>query len=122
MNPRYYPSFFKLLAALLLVIAFSATATAQIKRAPGVPLADLKLKADTVSREFSISFRAQEMVANLLVRITDSKGETVFLDNEYRFKGDYKQIMKRADLPAGEYTIEILKDDDDPVTQKVKLK
>ncbi len=66
----------------------------------------------------NLEFISKEEIQDLLVIVHDSSGVTVFMDNQYRFKGNYKYTI---DLKKrGEYFLEIIRDEEH-YTQKIKL-
>lgn len=107
---------------ILLVLLLSFSAEAQTAQRINLPLGDLKVNADSLARSFTIGFNAQNEVANLLVRVSNSSGETLFLDNQYWFTGSYSRVVKLLDQQPGLYILEITKDDDTPLTWKLELK
>src|SRR5689334_18135640 len=48
-----------------------------------------------------VSFLAEKTIQNVLVVLSDQKGNTLFLDNKYRFRGEYKQLIDLEGLEAG---------------------
>lgn len=111
-----------LFIAILLILVFPHGTKAQTAQRISIPLSGLKVNADSLARSYTIAFNAQSEVTNLLVRISSSAGETLFLDNQYGFTGSYSQVVKLLDQPPGVYILEIIKDDDKPLTWKLELK
>lgn len=72
----------------------------------------LKVDVDSIHHKVKVEFSAGKPVYNLLVLVTDSSGNTVFLDNQYQFKGEYRRDI---DINAGKkqkYVLQIIRDDD----------
>lgn len=71
-----------------------------------------KIVNDSINRKVDIEFKAERKVYNLLVLITDSVGHTMFLDNQYNFKGLYKRTVDSKKLSKGKYSLKIIKDEE----------
>ncbi|MGZ3865564.1 MAG: hypothetical protein ACXVC6_13490 [Bacteroidia bacterium] len=67
-----------------------------------------QLSCTSANKKIEINFIAKPS-ANLLVLIADSTGHTVFLDNRYNFKGNYKGVLKTGNDKA-KYHIKIISD------------
>jgi hypothetical protein len=46
----------------------------------------------------------------MLVVVTDSAGQTLYLDNRYRFKGPYRHRFDLGSPGKGTYRIEVIRD------------
>jgi|GEM_PF-4039746 len=93
---------------LLSLSAIAAAAQTQPKAAPA-PQVRVQEKA---ARTVSVEFRNEKEIDNLLIVISDKNGQTVFLENQYRFKGDYAKMIDLAETGAGAYTLKIVRDED----------
>jgi hypothetical protein len=56
------------------------------------PLA-YKVQTDTSSNKITIEFNPVNPVNNFLITLTDSLGNTIFLENRYRLKEGYKRSV-----------------------------
>lgn len=72
---------------------------------------DVKLQCNKLSNNVSIEFSARNEILNLLVIVTDSIGNTIFLENQYRFKGNYKRLINFTSHPKGKYQVKIIGDE-----------
>jgi hypothetical protein len=82
---------------------------------------DVKVESDDLNKKVNIEFGTENEVYNLLVLITDSSGQTVFLDNRYHFKGDYKHTVDFKDYHKGEYSVKII-GDEEKIDKKIDVK
>ncbi|MCW3075674.1 MAG: hypothetical protein JWO32_283 [Bacteroidetes bacterium] len=73
--------------------------------------ANVKVECEKFSNRVDIEFSALKEISNLLVLITDSLGQTIFLDNQYRFKGNYKIHADLSNNLKGKYTVRIIGDE-----------
>jgi hypothetical protein len=80
----------------------------------------LSIKAGDQS-SVDITFNAPEEVGVILIRVTDSSGATVFLENLHRFKGSYMRNIKLSDKSTATYTVEV-SNDHKTTEQKVEVK
>lgn len=103
---------------IVVFIGFPATIISQTS-APGLIASDLKIVNDSIHHKVEIGFTADKEISNLLVSITDSLGNTMFLDNQYRFKGYYKQVIDLKEAGKGSYFLKIIKDDEQ-ISKKLK--
>ncbi|MCW3070366.1 MAG: hypothetical protein JWO44_256 [Bacteroidetes bacterium] len=72
---------------------------------------------EKASQKITVQFGNDKEISNLLIIVTDNKGQTVFLDNQYRFKGDYERTIDLVETGAGAYTIKVVRDEDVYVQQ-----
>jgi hypothetical protein len=93
------------LLAFVLYICQLQTATAQA--AAVTALAPVQLAAGEPLR---IRFTEEQRIENLLVMITDTLGNTLFLDNKYRFEGEYQQSLDLSRAGKGKYRLSIIAD------------
>ena len=107
-----------LFITIIVLIGFSTTVIAQIA-APQLIASDLKIVNDSINHKVDIEFTSDKEISNLLILITDSLGNTMFLDNQYRFKGYYKQIVDLKEAKKGNYFLKIIKDDEQ-INKKLK--
>ena len=73
---------------------------------------DLKIVNDSIGHKVAIEFTADREISNLLVLIADSLGNTLFLDNKYRFKGIYKHSLDFKERGKDWYSLKIIKDEE----------
>jgi hypothetical protein len=73
---------------------------------------NLYITNDPVNKNITITFRAEKEILNVLVLVYDQTGNTIFLDNKYHFRGDYKGLVDIKHLPEGDYTVSIINDDE----------
>lgn len=71
---------------------------------------DIKVQSQRTSKNIDIEFKAEQEIYNLLIVIADSLGQTMFLDNQYRFKGNYKKSIDFSKAAKGNYTVKITRD------------
>jgi len=62
------------------------------------------------NKTVEIQFNAPQNIYNVLVVIRDDSGNTVFLENQYNFKGPYKRTVHLS--ATGVYYLKIVNDDD----------
>ncbi|MCW3104196.1 MAG: hypothetical protein JWO09_2636 [Bacteroidetes bacterium] len=93
---------------LLSLSALAAPAQTQAQR-PSAAKIQVQEKA---ARKISLEFGSEKEIGNLLIVISDKDGQTVFLDNQYRFKGDYNKMIDLAETGAGAYTLKVVRDED----------
>jgi hypothetical protein len=65
---------------------------------------------DKEHQSITIAYDAHDIVYNLLVHISDKSGRTVFLDNRYKFSGNYSRSFDMKKREKGMYYIEIIGD------------
>ena len=111
----------KILRILLLIILPVFSIKAQNNSDQKLKINSLKVETDLNKRTLNIDFKIAEVVDNLLVRINDSSGQTIFLDNQYRFSGNYKQSVNLLKQGKGFYTVEIV-GDKELLNKKLELK
>lgn len=70
----------------------------------------LKIEKDSKTRSLKISFEEKDIIYNLLVRVYDNTGRTIFLDNQFKFSGTYNQTVDLTLQGKGTYLIEVTKD------------
>lgn len=107
-------------ATLFSILCFTSTIYAQGVAEPKIK-EDVKIVNDRMANNVNIAFKAEKEIYNLLVLITDSLGQTIFLDNRYRFNGDYNQSIDFKNYKKGQYTIKII-GDDDKITKKIDVR
>ncbi len=111
----------KLFLLLLIVILFIALkSNAQTVSSPK-NIDEVEVVSDELNNKMNIEFSTEKEIYNLLVLITDSLGQTVFLDNRYRFKGDYKHSIDFKNYNKGPYSIKII-GDNEKIIKKVDVK
>jgi hypothetical protein len=62
-------------------------------------------------KKIKIDLENDKVIYNLLVIISDSTGRTIFLDNQYRFKGNYSNTIDLETEKKGNYSLKIIKDE-----------
>lgn len=100
---------FKLLSTALLVLLVSGKSIAQNT---GSSLKNLKILNDSLNPNVQISFDTQRQVDNLLLLIIDKSGNTIFLENKYRFKGSYNGNIDLSKNDKGNFTLIIISDEE----------
>lgn len=73
---------------------------------------DIKIVNDLINHKVDIQFKADEEILNLLVLVSDSLGHTIFLDNQYRFKGNYIHSVDLKEVLKGRCFLKISRDGD----------
>ena len=73
-----------------------------------------------MSKKLALTFVSLQPVQNLLIIVQNKRGLTLFLENQYRFAGDYKRTIDLQDQPDGEYTRSITADDE-KICQSIHL-
>jgi hypothetical protein len=89
--------------------------------AQGAKEAEPKVIVDSVHRSIAIDFSRPNMVYNLLIHINDSTGTTIFLENQYRFKGHYNRSIDMQKPGKGTYFLEVI-EDNKHTNKKIVLK
>ncbi|MDF2451309.1 MAG: hypothetical protein K0S26_813 [Bacteroidota bacterium] len=59
-----------------------------------------------------IKFNNDKPIHNLLVFVTDSAGQTIFLESIYNYKGVYNKYIDLPNHSKGQFTIHVNKDDE----------
>lgn len=67
---------------------------------------------NSLNGKLEVDFDNDKQVDNLLVIVTDSLGNTIFLENLYRFKGSYKKSIELTNKGKGSFTLHISKDEE----------
>lgn len=104
-------SFKEFFLITLLFFSLTFTLNAQTELSPATN-SDIKIVTDNIHRKVDIEFNSDKEISNLLVMISDSLGRTVFLDDQYRFKGKYKQSVELKEEGKGNYFVQIIKDNE----------
>src|ERR1051326_8015938 len=81
---------------------------------------DVQVHSDSLNQIINVEFPAQATIYNLLVHLNDSAGNTLFLDNQYKFSGNYKRSINLKKQGRGTYYLEIIKDNEH-INKKIKL-
>ena len=66
----------------------------------------------SLEEPLQIIFSADQTIENLLVIVTDSLGQTLFLENKYRFRGFYHRDVSLQLAGRGHYYLLITMDED----------
>jgi hypothetical protein len=95
---------------LLVILSFlyangKLSAQSQEDRASGLSITHQGKK------KIKIDLENDKVIYNLLVIISDSTGRTIFLDNQYRFKGNYSNTIDLETEKKGNYFLKIIKDE-----------
>jgi len=70
---------------------------------------EVKANIDAPNKKVNVEFKV-DTEQDLLVIVTDSSGITIFLENQFRFKGVYK---KSIDLPGrGKFNLNVIKENE----------
>jgi hypothetical protein len=91
----------------LIFLVESSIAQANSEAAPG----NVQVMHNDVQQKIDVSFGTEKEIANLLVLVTDESGQTVFLENLYRFKGEYKNTIDLKTHGKGNYYLTVKRDD-----------
>lgn len=105
----------------LLLIALIALAGSLASQTIVKQTTEVKSVPDKVKGKLDVEFRNDKQVDNLLVILTDSAGQTVFLENLYRYKGLYKKNIELPYQGKGFVTLHINKDEE-RIIRKLSLK
>lgn len=108
--------FKKTLAIVLFFLTFNLKAQTSVK----VPT-EIKAVSNSATGKLDVEFKNDIEVNNLLVIVTDSLGNTIFLENLYRFNGPYKKSIELTDKGKGSFTLHIIKDEE-RINRKLSLK
>ena len=119
---KYYKLITKKYSVFLLTVILSIAlkSNAQTVSSPK-NIDDVEVVNDKLNNKMNIEFSANKEIYNLLVLITDSIGQTVFLDNRYRFKGDYKHSIDFKEYNRGQYLVQII-GDNQKINKKIDVK
>jgi hypothetical protein len=93
------------------ILFLSNSITAQ-HTPPPTKQTTVSIVSNPVKQTVNIEFIADKEISNLLVVLTDSKGNTLFLDNRYRFKGIYKKDLDLTQSGKGDYSLQIINDEE----------
>jgi hypothetical protein len=97
-----------IVACIGLLIVFPAFLFAQVSNKD--KNIDPQINIDNITKNVSIAFARTNTVYNLLVHLNDSTGNTIFLDNQYQFKGQYNKSIDMKKQKKGTYFLEIIED------------
>lgn len=95
---------------VLFPVTLISPLNAQVSCVEGNP--EVKVEVDSIHRKVNVEFSADKPIYNLLVLMTDSSGNTVFLDNQYQFKGKYRHNIDFAPGKKEKYFLQIIRDND----------
>jgi hypothetical protein len=76
------------------------------------PLREIDVRSDAAQQILDVRFSSENEIASLLVIVSDKRGETLFLDNQYRFKGEYKRVIDLKEYGKGEFFLKVVRDED----------
>lgn len=106
----------------MLSVGLLAMAGSFMGQTAGIKLpTEVKIVSDKVKGRLDVEFKNESQVDNLLVILTDSAGQTVFLENLYRFKGLYKKNIELPYKGKSFVTLHINKDEE-RIIRKLSLK
>lgn len=97
-----------LITCLLFLIPPSLIAQAT---APAAAYKAVSVINNTALKKVNIQFESEKEIENLLVIVFDRRGETIFLDNQYRFKGKYDQSIDLKEYGKGEFSLKVVRDE-----------
>lgn len=97
---------------LLLFMLFLAGINLQAQTNKVIPR-NLKIVNDSINSKVEIDFKTDWEIDNVLIFIVDPKGNTVFLENKYRFTGKYSKIVDLAAAGKGDFSMTIICDDEE---------
>src|SRR5438874_704637 len=96
-------SFF--LIAIIFSISTKSAAQENLQTVSGI-----NIRKNFNPNKFDIDFSAKNEISNLLVIVSDSLGRTIFLDNQYRFRGNYNRSVDLSNEKKGDYTLKVIRD------------
>jgi hypothetical protein len=99
----------KIIALCLSAFLFSICLNGQVTSTTKTGIS-YDIIVDTVYSRVAIQFNPDRMILNLLVIVTDSIGNTMFLDNQYCFSGPYHRVIELGPYGRGIYFINITND------------
>jgi hypothetical protein len=105
---------------LSLLFIFLVTTENLYAQATSDALSNVTIQNNNEAHKLDINFNAGQVIQNLLVIVSDSLGETVFLDNQYRFKGNYVKSVDLSNSPKGEYSVKVISDDE-KINKKIRM-
>lgn len=93
----------------VLIIFFTSEFYDADSQSQKIPLTekDIAIHLDKVKRAIDLSFTINSEVNNLSIIISDDKGQTVFLDDQIFFKGEYKKHIDLENYGNGKYSLVI---------------
>lgn len=98
---------------LLLIFIFLLTGINLQAQTYKVIPRNLKIINDSINSKVEIDFKTDWEIDNVLVFITDPKGNTVFLENKSRFNGKYSKIVDLVSAGNGDFSLTIICDDEE---------
>lgn len=99
------------LPVLCMLLGFNIAGAQEIKQQKsGIEI--IKVRHEPAKAGIIIIF-SMKAADNLLVRVTNAEGETMFLDNQYGFKGKYSKTVPLGVLARGTYTVEISRESEE---------
>lgn len=75
-----------------------------------IPLNPIKIEHDSVNQKINIEFLTTDIIYNLLVRVGEAGGQTIFLDNQYKYSGHYKREINVKSWTRGTYLVDVILD------------
>lgn len=106
----------KTFAIVLFFLAFNLNGQTAVKIST-----EIKAIPNAVTGKLDVEFKNDTQVDNLLVIVTDSLGQTIFLENLYRFNGLYKKSIELSNRGKGSFTLHVIKDEE-RINKKLSLK
>ncbi|MBA3665566.1 MAG: hypothetical protein H0W61_15370 [Bacteroidetes bacterium] len=101
-----------------LLLATSTCLVAQQSAENNLPGLEIK---ENQSSKITIRYHSEDVISNLLVLVTDPDGNTTFLENKYKFTGNYSQLVDLSGSKKGEYFFTIICDEK-KVIRKIQIK
>jgi hypothetical protein len=78
------------------------------------------LYADSTNRMLTVAFKCPSEIYNVLVLLTDAKGNTIFLENKQRFKGEYQRTVDLKGSAPGIFELQVI-NDEERITQSLSI-
>ncbi|HEX8515980.1 MAG TPA: hypothetical protein VF868_07255 [Bacteroidia bacterium] len=100
----------KHLLLLLLFTAITSLTKAQVTT-PVTIDKGVSILGNDALQKIDITLNSEKEISNLLVLVTDKDGQTIFLENLYRFKGDYKNSVDLKEVGKGQYSVKVVRDE-----------
>lgn len=104
--------FNRILFCLIIMAIFSTTINLHAQTVQSlIAASDVRIVNDSINQKVHVELKANNEILNLLVLISNSSGQTIFLDNRYHFKGDYKHSVDLTGSGKGRYFLKIIGDE-----------
>jgi hypothetical protein len=110
-NVKHRASYFLSLNSRILVFIFCILISQRYSAQTAKESNDIRVTKGSGQKKIDIEFDNTKEIYNLLVLITDSTGRTIFLDNRYRFKGNYRHTVDMTGEKSGNYKLNVTLDE-----------